>query len=296
MMLVLPDGMKNPDGNQYWNATDACCDFYQSGVDDVAYLSGVIEEAIEAFNIDTKRVFLVGHSNGGYMAHRLACERSDLIAGIVSLAGSTWYDEAKCGNPDPVAVLQVHGTWDTTIRYWGVEQNIADLSAPLLDVDACIADKCEEEQGNCTADPACADLIVCFEECEDSFNKDECNGFCWNSAPQGSRMRWMGAFVCALNGGCYDDPAVNRPGYPGAEEAVARWAAINGCLESVTEQESMDLLVEIPSADTVPLAHDNCPEGLQATVWKIPGGGHVPNFNGNWSIQVVEWLKMQVKP
>jgi len=106
----------------------------------------------------------------------------------------------------------------------------------------------------------------------------------------------MGAFICALNAGCYDDPAVPQAGYPGAEEAAARWAAINGCAETTTEGPLMDLLVDFPGDDTAPLVHDSCPDGLQATVWKIERGGHVPYFNGNWSAKVVDWLKMQAKP
>ena len=43
-MLVMPDGKVNTLGYQYWNATDACCDIFGSGVDDVAYIAGLIEE------------------------------------------------------------------------------------------------------------------------------------------------------------------------------------------------------------------------------------------------------------
>lgn len=53
------------------------------------------------------------------MAHRLACEHSELIAGIVSVAGATWSDATKCQPQSPVSVLQVHGTRDATIKYAG---------------------------------------------------------------------------------------------------------------------------------------------------------------------------------
>lgn len=60
------------------------------------------------------------------MAHRLACDRSTEIAGIVSLAGAVWKDPSKCNPTSPVAVLQVHGTDDTTISYDGGEASPLD--------------------------------------------------------------------------------------------------------------------------------------------------------------------------
>jgi polyhydroxybutyrate depolymerase len=49
----------------------------------------------------------------------MACERAGRIAAIVSLAGATFADAARCAPSEPVAVLEVHGTADTTILYNG---------------------------------------------------------------------------------------------------------------------------------------------------------------------------------
>lgn len=118
-LVALPEGTKDAIDNQFWNASDACCDFTQTGVDDVAYLKAVIADMKSRFNVDAKRVYVVGHSNGGFMAHRLACELSAEIAGIVSLAGAVYADPAKCTASEPVAVLQVHGDADETVSYAG---------------------------------------------------------------------------------------------------------------------------------------------------------------------------------
>lgn len=118
-LYAYPDGTKNPVGARFWNATDGCCDFFGSKVDDVAYLTAVIDDLSSRYNVDAKRVFLVGHSNGGYMAHRMACDRSGKIAGIVSLAGAQWIDSSKCRPSGKVSVLQVHGTADTNVAYSG---------------------------------------------------------------------------------------------------------------------------------------------------------------------------------
>jgi polyhydroxybutyrate depolymerase len=120
-ILVIPEGTTNAQGKQYWNATDACCDFYFSGVDDVTYLKGLINEAKEKLSIDSKRVYLMGHSNGGFMSYRMACEASEMITGIASLAGSDYLSDTTCPNSEAVSILQIHGTEDGTISYDGSE-------------------------------------------------------------------------------------------------------------------------------------------------------------------------------
>ena len=121
LFVAHPDGTVDQTGARFWNATDACCDFYGSGVDDVAYLNAVVDDMEQNFNIDKKRVFFVGHSNGGFMSHRMACDAADRVAGIVALAGDNWQDPSKCNPTAPVAVLQVHGTADTEVPYDGME-------------------------------------------------------------------------------------------------------------------------------------------------------------------------------
>lgn len=117
-LLALPEGTIDQRGQHFWNATDACCGFGKT-VDDVAYLTAVIEDLQARYTIDSKRIFLVGHSNGAFMSHRMACDRSHLIAGIVALAGDVWADATKCQPTESVNVLQVHGTLDAVIRYGG---------------------------------------------------------------------------------------------------------------------------------------------------------------------------------
>lgn len=118
-LLAYPDGLVDPRGSRFWNATDACCNFYGSSVDDVAYLGAVIDDVAARYTVDPRRVFVIGHSNGGFMAHRLACEIGGRLAAVVSLAGATWQNPGACPAANPVNVLQVHGDADETIRYTG---------------------------------------------------------------------------------------------------------------------------------------------------------------------------------
>ena len=118
-LYVFPDGTTDPDGNKFWNATDACCDFYDSGVDDSQYLRDLIDEIIQELNVDTERIFLLGHSNGGFMAYRMACDHADIIAGVATLAGATYVDSTHCTPSKPLRTLQIHGTVDDLVEYEG---------------------------------------------------------------------------------------------------------------------------------------------------------------------------------
>src|SRR5262249_24604332 len=95
-ILAKPNGLINYVNERFWNATDACCGYDGPPTDDVFYLTAVMDGVRLRYNIDPSRVFVVGHSNGGFMAHRMACDRADRIAGIVSLAGAQWFDLSKC--------------------------------------------------------------------------------------------------------------------------------------------------------------------------------------------------------
>ncbi len=119
VLVMAPDGLTDPMGNQYWNATAACCDFEPSGVDDASYILGLINEVSRVYEVDPKRVHLWGHSNGGFMAYRMACDHADVIASIVSLAGAMHLDPADCSPSEPVNILQIQGDADATILYEG---------------------------------------------------------------------------------------------------------------------------------------------------------------------------------
>lgn len=99
-------------GATYWNATAACCDFEGKGHDDVGAIVKLIDERVKAGGIDRKRVYLVGFSNGGFLAWRIACEHADKIAAIVSIGGGA---PEKCTPSSPVAVLDVHGGADDVV-------------------------------------------------------------------------------------------------------------------------------------------------------------------------------------
>jgi len=114
-----PDGTQDILGLQFWNATNACCDLFDAGVDDSGYLLALIDAIKAELNVDAARTYLVGHSNGGFMSYRMACDHPETIAAIASLAGATWEDPGRCDPGQAVHTLQIHGTDDETILFEG---------------------------------------------------------------------------------------------------------------------------------------------------------------------------------
>ncbi len=115
-LYMIPDGTTNLLGLRFWNATDACCG---SGVDDSSYLRGLVETVQQEFSVDDQSIHFTGHSNGGFMSHRMAIDHADMVASIASLAGMNYLNAGAFSPSEPVHVLQVHGTADSVIGYNG---------------------------------------------------------------------------------------------------------------------------------------------------------------------------------
>ncbi|HVR18754.1 MAG TPA: PHB depolymerase family esterase [Polyangiaceae bacterium] len=116
---VAPDGPRDKKGRQFWNAGPTCCNFDDIAVDHVSALRSLITRATATHPVDPKRVFVVGYSNGGFMAHRLGCELDGLVAGIASVAGAGTNADEPCAAKGPLRVLEVHGDADPIVNIAG---------------------------------------------------------------------------------------------------------------------------------------------------------------------------------
>ncbi len=111
-IVVYPNGISNS-----WNTFGTP---YNSGVDDVGFISALIETLHQQYHIDLNRVYSCGMSNGGFMSYRLACELNDKIAAIASVTGSmTDSIEYYCTPSRPFPILHFHGTADPIVSYTG---------------------------------------------------------------------------------------------------------------------------------------------------------------------------------
>jgi len=117
-VYAVPNGALDAQGRRFWNAWSACCNFDALPVDHVADLQRILEAARVHPSVDSRRMYVVGFSNGGFMAERLACERNS-IAAIVNIAGAGPSASESCHPSHPVAVLHIHGDADPLVPYQG---------------------------------------------------------------------------------------------------------------------------------------------------------------------------------
>jgi polyhydroxybutyrate depolymerase len=86
------------------------------GHGDVAFAEAIVEAVADKVEIDLRRVYANGISNGAQMSWRLACNASDLFAAFGLVAGG--YTEI-CGKGDRPPVILFHGTADRLLPYDG---------------------------------------------------------------------------------------------------------------------------------------------------------------------------------
>lgn len=109
-LVAYPDGL-----NRTWNAGTCCGTSARDGVDDVAFLTAVVARITQMVSVDANRVYLTGMSNGAMMTYRMACE-TKLFAAVAPVAGTQLVD---CLSAQPVSLLHIHGTADSTVRLDG---------------------------------------------------------------------------------------------------------------------------------------------------------------------------------
>jgi polyhydroxybutyrate depolymerase len=116
-IVVYPDGTGLVNGRFTWNAYDCCGYAQRKQVDDVGFISALIDRMIEEFDVDPARVYITGYSNGAMMTFRLACELSDKIAAAAPYAGALNTD--SCGATQPVPILIMNGEEDQNVPVAG---------------------------------------------------------------------------------------------------------------------------------------------------------------------------------
>jgi polyhydroxybutyrate depolymerase len=91
-----------------------------SPVDDIDFINTIIEFVSNKYNINDKRIYSTGMSNGGFMSYHLACNLSSKIAAIASVTGSMSKQTLESCNPNhPTSILQIHGTIDGSVPFDG---------------------------------------------------------------------------------------------------------------------------------------------------------------------------------
>ncbi len=110
---VHPQGATTPIAS--FNAGECCGTAPSENIDDMGFISALIDQLDAQLCVDDARVFAMGLSNGAYMSHRLACEMSDRIAAIGPVAGGIAV--TPCTPPRPMPVFAIHGNADPIVEY-----------------------------------------------------------------------------------------------------------------------------------------------------------------------------------
>ena len=124
-IFVCPQGTLF-QGLPHWNIG-----IFGSTVDDLGFTNTLIDHITSTYSINEERIYSTGMSNGGYMSFLLACELSNRFAAVASVTGSmTNMMMNDCNPQHPTPILQIHGTSDGTVPYYGN----ATYSKPIEDV------------------------------------------------------------------------------------------------------------------------------------------------------------------
>ena len=114
-IIVHPNGTLDPSNQRFWNAFDV-----MSPIDDVGFLSALIDTVSANYTIDPNRIYSTGMSNGGFMSYELACQLNNRIAAVASVTGGMVSSHmSTCSPIHPTPIMQIHGTADATVSYSG---------------------------------------------------------------------------------------------------------------------------------------------------------------------------------
>jgi len=116
-IAVYPNGTGFANMLLFWNSGPTRAPTARVAPDDVAFIGKVLDDLATVANVDPKRVYACGMSNGGMMCYRLAAEMPERIAAIAPVSGTMVIDKAAPNRPVPV--MHFHGLADAIVRYGG---------------------------------------------------------------------------------------------------------------------------------------------------------------------------------
>ena len=116
-VVVFPDGSGRVPSARTWNAGHCCGYAHRHKVDDLKFVSLMLDVLNQELNIDETRIFATGMSNGAMLCYLLADQLSDRFAAIAAVSGTM--GAATCSPTRAVPILHLHGTDDEFVLYEG---------------------------------------------------------------------------------------------------------------------------------------------------------------------------------
>jgi polyhydroxybutyrate depolymerase len=136
-IVVFPSGTGLP---KRWRMLGAL-DSDTAAMQDVAFISDLIDKLAQEYNLDPAQIYANGLSNGGGMSYVLSCELSEHIAAFGSVSGAYLTPWEACNPSRQVPAILFHGTADQIVPYQGGPSRAFHLSFP--DIPAWVASLAE---------------------------------------------------------------------------------------------------------------------------------------------------------
>lgn len=124
-ILVWPQGTYDLpgtlDNTSSWNVSDKGPGLRcfggasEAGIDDVGFITKLIEKLSNEYPIDTSRVYMAGHSNGCAMAQMMAAKKSSIVAAVACHA--MYLLASPSSDYQPTSIMEIHGEADLVVSY-----------------------------------------------------------------------------------------------------------------------------------------------------------------------------------
>ncbi len=127
--VVYPQGLRLAGATHFNVGLDS------SDVDDVGFLSTLIDHLQDKFLLSEENTFITGMSNGGYMSYTMVIDYPDYFKAMASVGGVISYHSWQVETYQQMNILQIHGTKDYVVPIdgsWPYDNAWGDV--PGLDV------------------------------------------------------------------------------------------------------------------------------------------------------------------
>ncbi len=127
-IVVYPEGFHH-EWNAYYDLV------HQPAIapqDDISFLKTLSEDLGVDFNVDRRRLYVAGFSNGGFMTLRLACSASDYFAAFASVSAELYTQLTTHCQGSPAPIVLMHGTADPSVAYNGVVVRSGSSAVPNM--------------------------------------------------------------------------------------------------------------------------------------------------------------------
>ena len=191
-IAVFPNGYSRfRDGKLgTWNASICCGQARDKNSDDVGFIKALIADIKTKLNIDAKRIYANGMSNGGMMSYRLACELPEIRA-IAAVAGTD--GTLACSPNRAVPIFHIHAKDDDRVLFNGGSGSASDTHADFVSVPKTIEkwvklNRCQIPAQRVleVAGAYCEEYSGCRDGTKVKLCVTETGGHCW---PGGKKVR-----------------------------------------------------------------------------------------------------------